>query len=246
MKFCNRDAYRNYCYVLCQKNVGFYFNSSWNGSTNSCISCTNTFKFEIMFDDTYKTVQHESEGYYREKGSKFIAKLFPVESEAEIKNKLSDLRKQYHDARHHCYAYILGADKLTYRINDDGEPSGTAGRPIYGQLLSNDITNVLVVVIRYFGGTKLGVSGLINAYKTATKDAIERNIIIEKFIQEKYQIHFPHEAMNQVMRILKRDSVEILNHEFQDSNIITFQVRKSEADEIISQLKKIDNLSVKF
>jgi putative IMPACT (imprinted ancient) family translation regulator len=105
---------------------------------------------------------------------------------------------------------------------------------------------VLVVVIRYFGGTKLGVSGLINAYKTATKDAIEKNIIIEKFIQEKYQIHFPHEAMNQVMRILKRDSVEILNHEFQDSNIITFQVRKSEADEIISQLKKIDNLSVKF
>lgn len=199
-----------------------------------------------MFEDIYKTVRHASKGSYRAKGSKFIAFLIPVKNEAEIKNRLSDLRKEYHDARHHCYAYILGPNKSAYRINDDGEPSGTAGRPIYGQLLSYDITNVLAVVIRYFGGTKLGVSGLIYAYKTATKEAIDANTIIEKFIQEKYQILFSHEAMNQVMKILKRESVEIVNHEFQNLNMITFRVRRGEADEMVSQLKKIDDLTVKI
>ena len=121
-----------------------------------------------MFDDTYKTIAEVSEGIYRDKGSKFIAIAMPVESELEIKNKISEIKKQYFDARHHCYAYILGYNKEAYRINDDGEPSGTAGKPIHGQLLSKDLTNILVVVVRYFGGVKLGVSGLITAYKEAT------------------------------------------------------------------------------
>ena len=132
-----------------------------------------------MLDDTYKTIASTSEGIYKEKGSKFLAFAIPVVSEAEIKEHIDKIKKEYYDARHHCYAYILGADKATYRINDDGEPSGTAGRPIHGQLLSKDLTNTLVVVVRYFGGIKLGVSGLITAYKAATKDALDNAVVIE-------------------------------------------------------------------
>lgn len=199
-----------------------------------------------MFEDTYKTIVGVSEGIYREKGSKFIAFAIPVSSENEIKEKLIELKKEYFDARHHCYAYILGYNKSAYRINDDGEPSGTAGRPIYGQLLSKDLTNILVVVIRYFGGVKLGVSGLINAYKEATKSALESAQIIEKTVDETYIVHLEYEQMNKVMQILKNDYVKINNQNYDDRYNIEFVVRKREADRIISELKKIFSVSITF
>ena len=134
----------------------------------------------MVAEDTYRTIEGTSTGIYREKGSKFIAIARPVCTEDEIKSIVEDLRKEYYDARHHCYAYILGAKGEKWRVNDDGEPSGTAGKPIHGQLLSFNVTNVLVVVVRYFGGTKLGVSGLINAYKSATQDALQNATVITK------------------------------------------------------------------
>jgi uncharacterized YigZ family protein len=133
-----------------------------------------------MEKSTYKTISAPTEAIYKEKRSKFFAFAFPVENEAEIKEKITFLKKKYHDARHHCYAYIMGADKLTYRVNDGGEPSGTAGRPIHGQLLSKEVTNVLIVVVRYFGGVKLGTGGLRVAYKLAAKEVLEKAQIIEK------------------------------------------------------------------
>ncbi|MEG2070175.1 MAG: YigZ family protein, partial [Bacteroidales bacterium] len=185
-----------------------------------------------------------SDGIYREKGSKFIAMVFPVENETMVKERLAEVQKQYFDARHHCYAYILGPDKSAYRINDNGEPSGTAGRPIYGQLLSKDLTNTLVVVVRYFGGIKLGVSGLINAYKTAAKEALDKAVIIEKTIDENYKIYFDYTAMNQVMQILKDDEITITNQFYEDRYIITFKVRKREADRFTCTLKKIPTLEL--
>jgi len=131
-------------------------------------------------ENSFKTIAAPAEAVYKEKRSKFFAFAFPVENEAEIKEKVAFLKKKYHDARHHCYAYILGADRLTYRMNDDGEPSGTAGRPIHGQLLSKEVTNALIVVVRYFGGIKLGTSGLRIAYKMAAKEVLEKATIIKK------------------------------------------------------------------
>lgn len=197
-----------------------------------------------MFEDTYKTVAAVSEGLYKEKGSKFLAFAIPVESEAEVKEKVAFYKKQYHDARHHCYAYILGYDKSAYRQNDDGEPSGTAGRPIHGQLLSKDVTNVLLVVVRYFGGIKLGVSGLITAYKTAAKDALENAQIVEKIVQEPYKISFDYQHLNSVMQILKDDSVQILNQGYENNCVVNFKVRKRDADRFIATLKKIEGLQV--
>ncbi|MDX9797522.1 MAG: YigZ family protein, partial [Bacteroidales bacterium] len=141
-----------------------------------------------MFDDTYLTIEDRAEGVYKEKGSKFISLAFPITTQEEIKEIVKDIKKEYFDAHHHCYAYILGHDKSVFRMNDDGEPSSTAGKPIYGQLLSRDLTNVLVVVVRYFGGTKLGVSGLIQAYKQASIDVLDNAKIIERTIDEVYGV----------------------------------------------------------
>ena len=156
-----------------------------------------------MFDDTYKTLAAPSEGLYKEKGSKFLAFAYPVRTLDEVKAHLERLRKDYFDARHHCYAYILGPRKDAFRANDDGEPSGTGGRPIHGQLLSADLTDTLIVVVRYFGGILLGASGLANAYKTAARDAIDHATIVERTIDCRYRLSFAYEAMNDVMRILK-------------------------------------------
>lgn len=197
-----------------------------------------------MFEDTYKTIATVSEGIYKEKGSKFLAFAVPVENEAEVKEKVAFYKKQYHDARHHCYAYILGYNKDAYRQNDDGEPSGTAGRPIHGQLLSKDVTNVLLVVVRYFGGIKLGVSGLITAYKTAAKDALENAQIIEKIVQEPYTISFDYQYLNSVMQILKDESVQILSQGYENNCVVNFKVRKRDADRFITMLKKIEGLQV--
>ncbi len=200
----------------------------------------------MLFDDTYKTVSGFSQGSYREKGSKFIAFVYPVISEEAIKERLSQMRKEYFDARHHCYAYCLGFDKSAYRINDDGEPSGSAGRPIYGQIQSNDLTNVLIVVIRYFGGVKLGIPGLINAYKTATKEALETNEIITLTVNEIYQLDFEYPSLNVVMKVLKEESASILSQNFDNACRLTFLIRKSSADRIISKLKKIERVSFVF
>lgn len=192
-----------------------------------------------MFDDTYKTIEQPSEGIYSEKRSKFIAYAFPVNTEQEVKNRLAEIQKKHWDARHHCYAYILGANKDAYRLNDNGEPSGTAGRPIYGQLLSNDLTDTLIVVVRYFGGIKLGVSGLQNAYKLAAKEAISNATIITKAVQEVYKIVFEYLKMNDVMQILKDSSIQILTRQSDLRCTYTISVRLCEADRIIAALKNI-------
>ena len=157
---------------------------------------------------SYKTIKHQSRGDYKEKGSHFVAKAYPVTEIAEIKVILEGIRKENHEARHHCYAYMLGNERITWRINDDGEPSGTAGRPILGQINSYGLTNILIVVSRYFGGTLLGVSGLINAYKLAAASAIEHSEIIEETIHDFYEITFPYTSMNQVMKILKEEEIK--------------------------------------
>ncbi len=180
-----------------------------------------------MFDDTYKTIAAPSEGLYKEKGSKFLAFAYPVRTQEEVKAHLDRLRKEYFDARHHCYAYILGPRKDAFRANDDGEPSGTGGRPIHGQLLSADLTDTLIVVVRYFGGILLGASGLANAYKAAARDAIDHATIVEKTIDCRYRLSFKYEAMNDVMRILKDFDLKPLNQQFDLDCTLEVSVRQS-------------------
>ena len=197
-----------------------------------------------MFEDTYKTIKYPSQGVYKEKGSKFLAFAYPIATEAEAKARLDELRKQYFDARHHCYAYILGADKAAYRINDDGEPSSTAGKPIYGQLLSHDLTNIIIVVVRYFGGIKLGVPGLINAYRTAAKDAIDNAIIIEKNITEVYNLQFTYEQMNSVMKILKDNNLPQCNQKFELECSSDFSVRQAESIRVCDEILKLKGVKL--
>ncbi len=200
----------------------------------------------MLFEDTYKTITRPSEGLFKDRGSKFIARAYPVLSEDEVKQRLEELRKEFHDARHHCYAYQLGVDKSAYRINDDGEPSGTAGRPIFGQILSFDLTNVLIVVVRYFGGTKLGVSGLINAYKTASKEALEASNIITKTINEIYLVKFKYPEMNEVMRILKENNLTPFDQKFELDCELKFSVRKLKANEIYEKYSHLRSINIKY
>jgi uncharacterized YigZ family protein len=164
--------------------------------------------------ENYLTINKAVESIYKEKGSKFLSFLYPVTSVDEVKEYLTQLKKKYYDATHHCYAYIIGADKEQFRMNDDGEPSSTAGKPIYGQLQSNNLTNVLLVVVRYFGGTKLGVSGLIKAYKESSAECIALAEIVERQVKNKYNIYFAYEDMNVVMNILKQNNAEQKNQIF--------------------------------
>ncbi len=180
-----------------------------------------------MFDDTYRTLAAPAEGLYKEKGSKFLAFAYPVCTTDEVKAHLDELRKQYFDARHHCYAYILGPNKDAYRANDDGEPSGTGGRPIHGQLLSADLTDTLIVVVRYFGGILLGASGLANAYKTAARDAIDHAQIVERTIDVRYRLNFEYALMNDVMRILKDFELKPENQHFDLDCSLEVSVRQS-------------------
>ncbi len=200
----------------------------------------------MLFEDTYKTITKPSEGLFKDRGSKFIARAYPVLSEDEVKQRLEELRKEFHDARHHCYAYQLGIDKSAYRINDDGEPSGTAGRPIFGQIQSFDLTNVLIVVVRYFGGTKLGVSGLINAYKTASKEALETSNIITKTINEIYLVKFKYPEMNEVMRILKENDLTPFDQKFELDCELKFSVRKLKANEIYEKYSHLRSINIKY
>ena len=197
-----------------------------------------------MFEDTYKIIVTEGDGLYKEKGSKFIAFAIPVSNVEQIKEILEEKRKEHHDARHVCYAYILGVDKADYRSNDDGEPSGTAGRPILGSLLSAGVTNVLIAVVRYFGGTKLGTSGLINAYKVASADALENAEIIEKTVDEEIHISFDYLVMNDVMKIIKDVAPQVLSQQFDNNCNMVLSIRKGDAPNLIERLKKVESLII--
>src|SRR5690606_7268948 len=164
-----------------------------------------------FFEDTYKTVAVPAEGQFKDRGSKFIAYAYPLRDEAVVKELVAALKSQHPKARHHCWAYRITPDRSVYRINDDGEPSGTAGRPILNTLLSHDVTNVLVVVVRYFGGTLLGVPGLIHAYKMATQEALQAAEVVELTVNDVYRVLFDYERMNDVMRIVKEEGVAVLN-----------------------------------
>ena len=200
----------------------------------------------MLFTDTYKTIKSRSQATFRDRASKFIAIAAPVSTEDEVKEFLTSIKKEYFDATHHCYAYQLGFDKSAYRINDDGEPSGTAGRPIFGQIQSKDLTNVIVVVIRYYGGTKLGVSGLINAYKTATKEALDTAEIIEKTVKDVYELCFIYDRMNDVMKVLKDENADQQYHHFELDCKIVFSVRKSDSDKIYETFGKMKDVLLKY
>ena len=199
-----------------------------------------------MFNDTYKEIKNPSTGLHKEKGSRFISYLFPVYSEHEVKERLVEVKKIEHSAKHHCYAYIINTDKSLQRANDDGEPSSTAGKPILGQIQSNDITNILIIVARYFGGVKLGVPGLIRSYKTAASKSITNATIITKTIKEHYDLSFKYPLMNNVMRVIKEYDLEIVNTDFQiDCNLI-FAVPKSKVNSVVETFKKNHELKIKY
>lgn len=200
----------------------------------------------MMFEDSYKIVTTTGEGLYKEKGSKFIAEAFPVHTEAEVKAHVAEVRKKYFDAKHHCYAFIIGPDKSCFRSNDDGEPSGTAGKPILNQILSKDVTNVCVIVTRYFGGQLLGVPGLINAYKTSAREALDNCTVVEKTIDEVYSLEFDYPLLNEVMRILKDENLEQLNPKFEMRCYLEVSIRQKESDRIVDKFKRLFGVDVKY
>lgn len=200
----------------------------------------------MLFSDTYLTIEQPAEALFKDKGSKFIGLAYPVQNEQQVKEILQGLKKEHHTANHHCYAYRLGADKLTFRANDDGEPSNTAGKPILGQIQSNDLTDILIVVVRYFGGTLLGVSGLIHAYKISAAEAIKVSKIVEKQILFSYTIHFPFEQLNDVMKILKQSEVKITAQEFDNECKISFNIRKASSEACEEKLKKTEGLTLEY
>jgi len=192
---------------------------------------------------TYKTISSPSEGIYREKGSKFLAFAIPVNDVDEIKEMLKNFRKKYHDARHVCYAYMLGAERTDFRVNDDGEPSGTAGRPILGQINSLNLTNILVVVVRYFGGILLGTGGLITAYKEAAADALQNAAIVEKEVTSIYILNFDYPVLNDVMHIIKTYNISILSQQFEEKCKMKIEVPRQIEELIVGKMKeKVDQL----
>jgi uncharacterized YigZ family protein len=195
--------------------------------------------------DTYKTIIAPTEGIYKEKGSKFLSFAIPVSSADEVKEIVKNYRKEYYDSRHVCYAYMLGADRKEFRANDDGEPSGTAGRPILGQINSRELTNILVIVVRYFGGILLGTGGLVVAYKEATTDALDQAEVIEKTVDETISIVFDYVLMNEVMRIIKDTNAQISSQSFENKCEMQLSIRKQDAGLLSAKLAKIYGLQIK-
>lgn len=195
-------------------------------------------------NDLYKTISANSKGQFKDRGSRFIALAFPVISEEEIKEKITELRKEYHDARHHCFAWRLGADMERFRFNDDGEPSGSAGRPIFGQIQKNDLTDILIIVIRYFGGTLLGVGGLITAYKSATAEALMNATVIVKRIEKQIELQFPYEAMNEVMKIVKEFDLAFEDQHFDLSCSLRLRVWIRHISTIQQRFNKIEGCKI--
>lgn len=197
-----------------------------------------------MAEDSYKTIARAAETTYRQLSSKFLVYAYPVESEEQIKEHLDALRKRWFDATHHCYAWRLGPHGERFRANDDGEPSSTAGKPILGQLLSQDVTNCLVVVVRYFGGTKLGVPGLIAAYKESTALVLGECEIVERTVDAIIELEYSYIVMNDVMRIIKDMQPRIINQQFDNLCSMTLSIRQSEADQLIGRLEKVEDVNI--
>ena len=195
-------------------------------------------------EDTYRTISDLSEGYYTEKRSRFLSFALPVRTPDEVKTQLDIYRKKYYDARHVCWAYMLGPDRTTFRANDDGEPSSTAGKPILGQINSNNLTDILIIVVRYFGGIELGTSGLIVAYRTAAAEAIAAARIEERTVDETITITFEYPHLNSVMRIVKEDKPDVLAQSFELTCEMTLRIRQSRMDTLKSRLLKVDSLRI--
>lgn len=200
----------------------------------------------MLFNDTYKTVEQVTDGVYKDKGSKFIAYAYPIGSEAELKKIIQKLRNEHPKANHYCWAMRLSADRSVFKLNDDGEPNGTAGRPILNTLLSLDVTNIAVVVVRYFGGVLLGVPGLINAYKSATIKALNAAKIVEKIIYEVYELKFDYLRMNEVMGLIKAHLLQVISQFFEINCKLTLKIRKTEVNKILDKLDRIKGLKYQF
>tara|TARA_B100000900_G_scaffold365266_1_gene340413 strand:- start:2927 stop:3544 length:618 start_codon:yes stop_codon:yes gene_type:complete len=195
--------------------------------------------------DSYNTIKHASEGFFKDRGSKFFSYAYPYTSEQELKAKIEELKKEHHTARHHCYAYRFKQDYSVYRVNDDGEPTNAAGKPILGQIDAKGLTNIAVVVVRYFGGTKLGVGGMMNAYKTAALEALNNAEIIECTIDDVYKVSFGYPEMNTVMRFIKELGVEIVDQNMELDCEIQFSIRKSDAVKAQEKFSGLKNISIK-
>ena len=195
-------------------------------------------------EDVFQTIEKESQGIFKDKGSKFYAFAYPVKQEDEVKEILAQLKKEHHSARHHCYAWRIGTEEITYRANDDGEPSSTGGKPILGQLQSFNVTNILLVVVRYFGGTLLGVSGLINAYRNAAADALKNAEIIEKTIEKEIILNFTYNELAEVMNTIKQENLTIINTRFEEKCNLTFSVRKSELEKVLLKFSNIYGVEI--
>jgi uncharacterized YigZ family protein len=200
----------------------------------------------MLFEDTYSTIEKPCEGIFRDRGSKFLAYAYPLNAENELKSILAQLKSEHPKANHHCWAIRLGIDRSVFRINDDGEPSGTAGRPILNILLSHDLTNIVVIVVRYFGGTLLGVPGLINAYKTATEEALKQAVIIEKTVNDIYTVKFDYLQMNEVMKIIKDDNIAVVTQSFDNDCSIQISIRKTMVNQALAKFNKLDGITVKY
>lgn len=195
-------------------------------------------------DDTYRTVEAPAEAVFKEKSSKFLAYVYPVSDEETIRERLEALRKRYYDATHHCYAWRLGPHGETFRANDDGEPSSTAGRPILGQLLSHDVTDCLLVVVRYFGGTKLGVPGLIAAYKESAAAALDAAHIVERTVDRRITVTFSYMAMNDIMRIVKEEQPTVESQQFDNLSTFVLRIRESRAERLTERLRKVEGATI--
>ena len=200
----------------------------------------------MLFDDTYLTITERGEDIFRDRGSKFLGFAYPLNSESDIKAIVASLQKEHPKANHHCWALRWSTDRGVFRLNDDGEPSGTAGRPILNTLLSRNLTNVAVVVVRYFGGTLLGVPGLINAYKTAAEMALDKAKVIEKTVNDVYQLSFEYLGINDVMRLVKDESLEILAQAFDNQCQLTVSVRKTQVNQFLSKVEKLPAVNIKY
>ena len=197
-----------------------------------------------MTSDSYHTLAGPAEAIYKEKSSKFLAYAYPVESEEEIRTLLDALRKKYYDATHLCYAWRLGPHGETFRANDDGEPSGTAGKPILGQLLSNELVNCLIVVVRYFGGTKLGVPGLIAAYKESAAEVLAAARIVQRTVDRRIAVTFSYAAMNDIMRIVKEEQPAVESQRFDNLSSIVLRIRASRAERLTERLRKVEGATI--
>jgi uncharacterized YigZ family protein len=195
-----------------------------------------------MLFDTFQSIAKPSEGLFKAKGSKFLSFAYPVHNEDEIKLILANIRKEHFSARHCCYAWSLGLDHERFRVNDDGEPSGTAGRPIYGQIQSHRLTNILLVVVRYFGGTLLGVSGLIHAYKESARSAIGNAEIVSKVVEHSVEVQFDYCAMNDMMSMIKEEQLEMMDAQFDLKCMVKLKVRLAKLGEIEGKIAKIEGI----